>query len=150
MQIESFYEPDSGTWTYLLADPVNKVAAVIDPVWVYDPVSGHTDEQFIQTVLDHAAVLGWRIEWVLETHAHADHLTAAHWIRQKTGAQVACSRGICGVQENFVRVFNMHDVPTDGRQFDRLLQEGDPFHSGPCTSRSWKHRATPPTALPTT
>lgn len=130
MHIESFYEPDSGTWTYLLGDPDEKVAAIIDPVWVYDPVSGHTDESFVQSVLDRALDMGWRIEWVLETHAHADHLTAAGWIRGKTGAQIACGKGICGVQENFVRVFNMNNVATDGSQFDRLLQDGDTITLG--------------------
>lgn len=130
MHIESFYESDSGTWTYLLGDPREKVAAVIDPVWVYDPVSGHADKRFAQGVLDRADELGFRIEWVLETHAHADHLTAAAWIRGKTGAKTACGKGICGVQENFVAVFNMPAVPTDGRQFDRLLQHGDTIELG--------------------
>lgn len=130
MHIESFYEPDTGTWTYLLADPEQNVAAIIDPVWVYDPVSGQTDESFAQGILDRAREMGWRIDWVLETHAHADHLTAAGWIREKTGARIACGKGICGVQENFVRVFNMNQVPTDGRQFDRLLQDGDTLTLG--------------------
>lgn len=130
MQIESFYEPVTGTWTYLLGDDLEKAAAIIDPVWLYDPVSGQTDEVFVQNVLDRAAALGWRVEWVLETHAHADHLTAADWIRKKTGARIACSRGICGVQENFVRVFNMREAATDGSQFDRLLQHGDTLSLG--------------------
>jgi len=125
MEIKSFYEPASGTWTHLLADPASKTAAVIDPVLVYNPVSGMTDSGFIQQVLDAADQGGYRIEWVLETHAHADHLTAADLIRQTSGARIACSRGICAVQENFVKVFNMKDVPTDGSQFDRLLAEGD-------------------------
>lgn len=130
MQIESFYEPGTGTWTYLLGDVVEKVAAIIDPVWVYDPVSGQTDETFIQGVLDRAAEEGWRVDWVLETHAHADHLTAADWVRRKTGARIACSRGICSVQENFVHVFNMHEEAVDGRQFDRLLEDGDKLSLG--------------------
>lgn len=130
MHIESFYESESGTWTYLLGDPETKVAAVIDPVWVYDPVSGRADEHFVQGVLDRAAELDWCIEWVLETHAHADHLSAAAWIRRQCGARIACGKGICGVQENFVHVFNMYDVATDGRQFDRLLQGGDTIALG--------------------
>ena len=133
MHIESFYEPDTGTWTYLLGDPDQKVAAIIDPVWAYDPVSGQTDESFAQGILDRAREMGWRIDWVLETHAHADHLTAAGWIRGKTGARIACGKGICSVQENFVRVFNMNQVPTDGRQFDRLLQDGDTLTLGSLT-----------------
>lgn len=130
MEISSFYEPDSGTWTHLLADPVEKLAAVIDPVLVFDPVSGNTDSAFINGVLDEAERSGYTVAWALETHAHADHLTAADVIRQRTGAKTACGRGICGVQKNFVRVFNMDTTPTDGRQFDRLLDEGDVIRLG--------------------
>ena len=125
MQIESFHEPESGTWTHLLADVDSGVAALIDPVWVYDPVSGMTDSRFIEAVLDAAAAAKCHIAWVLETHAHADHLTAADLVRRRTGAQIACSRGICEVQKTFARVFDMQSVPTDGSQFDRLLVEGD-------------------------
>jgi len=130
MEIKSFYEPDSGTWTHLLADSGKKAAVIIDPVWVFDPVSGQADTDFIDQVLEVAERAGYRIEWVLETHAHADHLTAADLVRQRTGAKVACSRGIRGVQKNFTRVFNMTDAATDGSQFDRLLVEGDVIKLG--------------------
>jgi len=130
MKISSFYEPDSGTWTHLLADPVEQMAAIIDPVWVYDPVSGQTDTAFIEQVLAEAERAGYSIQWVLETHAHADHLTAAELVRRRTGAKTACGRGICGVQKNFARVFNMEQTPTDGSQFDRLLVEGDGIQLG--------------------
>lgn len=130
MEIRSFHEPDSGTWTYLLADPDSGAAAVIDPVWVYDPVSGKTDRGFIDEVMQDADAAGWRIEWVLETHAHADHLSAAEVVRAATGARLACGAGITTVQRNFARVFNMSDVPTEGHPFDRLLSEGDELHVG--------------------
>ena len=130
MRIKSFHEPDSGTWTYLLLDPDTKAAAIIDPVLVFDPVSGLTDVSFIDEVLAAAQNENCRVEWVLETHAHADHLTAADLVRQKTGARIACSRGICGVQENFTPVFNMVDTPADGSQFDRLLDDGDVVELG--------------------
>ena len=130
MKISSFYEPDSGTWTHLLADPVEQKAAIIDPVLVYDPVSGQTDTAFIEQVLAEAERAGYSIQWVLETHAHADHLTAAEWVKRKTGAKTACGRGICGVQKNFAKVFNMEQTPTDGSQFDRLLVEGDGIQLG--------------------
>ena len=130
MEIRSFHEPDTGTWTYLLADPDTGAAAVIDPVWVYDPVGGQTDSDFIDTVLESARANGWRIEWVLETHAHADHLSAAERVCSATGASLACGAGITSVQRNFARVFNLPDLPTDGRQFDRLLREGDTLQLG--------------------
>lgn len=130
MEIQSFHEPDSGTWTHLLADPASRQAAIIDPVWVFDPVSGIANPAFIDNVLEAAEREGYRITWVLETHAHADHLTAADLIRRRTRAKIACGRGICGVQENFVRVFNMTGTPTDGSQFDRLLSDGDEIELG--------------------
>jgi len=130
MEIKSFYEPDSGTWTHLLADSSEKAAAIIDPVWVFDPVSGLADTAFIDQVLAVAEQAGYRVEWVLETHAHADHLTAADLLRRRTGAKIACSRGICGVQENFARVFNMTETATDGSQFDRLLEDGEVIQLG--------------------
>ncbi len=135
MEIKSFYEPDSGTWTHLLADPASRQAMIIDPVWVFDPVSGCADAAFIYEVLEAAEKKGYRITWVLETHAHADHLTAANLIRSRTQAKIACGRGICGVQENFVRVFNMTNTPVDGSQFDRLLSEGDEIELGELSIR---------------
>lgn len=130
LKISSFYEPDSGTWTHLLANTAEQKAAIIDPVLVYDPVSGQTDTAFIEQVLAEAERAGYSIQWVLETHAHADHLTAAELVRQRTGAKTACGRGICGVQQNFARVFNMEQTPADGSQFDRLLVEGDSIALG--------------------
>jgi glyoxylase-like metal-dependent hydrolase (beta-lactamase superfamily II) len=125
VEITPSYEPESGTWTYLLADPVQSVAAIIDPVWVFDPVSGRVSTQLIDALLNIAQQRNYRIEWVLETHAHADHLSSAGHIREKTGARIAIGRGICAVQKTFTRVFNLTDVATDGSQFDRLLDDGD-------------------------
>lgn len=130
MEIAPFYESDSGTWTYLLSNPDTQTAAIIDPVWVYDPVSGGVDSTFIDQVLETARRKNLKIVWVLETHAHADHLTAAGEIRRRTGARIACGKGICSVQETFARVFNETDLATDGRQFDRLLGEGDSIDLG--------------------
>lgn len=130
MDIIPFHEPESGTWTYVLSDKRTQVAAIIDPVWVYDPVSGMTDTEFIDRVLAVVREKGLSLDWVLETHAHADHLTAAAEIRRRTGAQIACGKGICSVQKTFARVFNMVGLATDGSQFDRLLEEGDCFKLG--------------------
>ena len=125
VEITPSYEPESGTWTYLLADPAQSAAAIIDPVWVFDPVSGRVSTQLIDALLNIAQQRNYRIEWVLETHAHADHLSSAGYIREKTGARIAIGRGICAVQKTFTRVFNLTDVATDGSQFDRLLDDGD-------------------------
>ena len=130
LEITPFYEPQSGTWTYLVADTSDHVAAIIDPVWVYDSVSGLVDNAFIDQVLDVARDQDLKIEWVLETHAHADHLTAAGKIRKQTGAKIACGRGICAVQETFAPVFGLDRFESDGRQFDRLLEDGDKIRLG--------------------
>lgn len=130
MDIQSFYEADTGTWTHLLADPASGAAAIIDPVWVFDPVSGLTDDGFIGQALAVAESRGYRIEWVLETHAHADHLSAAELVRARTGARVACGQGIRQVQRTFAPVFAMDGAEVDGSQFDRLLREGDILQLG--------------------
>lgn len=125
LDITPAYEPESGTWSYLVADTASKSAAIIDPVWVFNPVSGLANTAFIDQLLDHALQCGYRIEWVLETHAHADHLSSAGYIHERTGARTAIGRGICSVQKNFAKVFNLTDLPVDGSQFGRLLSEGD-------------------------
>jgi glyoxylase-like metal-dependent hydrolase (beta-lactamase superfamily II) len=130
MDIRSFHEADSGTWTYLLADSASGTAAIIDPVWRYDPVSGKADLDFTLSVLEHVTAGGFDLQWVLETHAHADHLSSAAYIREQTGAKVAIGRGIREVQSNFAQVFNLEGFSADGSQFDRLLGEGDSIELG--------------------
>ena len=130
MDITPFYEEYSGTWTYLLSDTTTQSAAIIDPVWVYDPVSGAADTAFTGAILATAEERGCDIEWVLETHAHADHLSSGAYIRERTGAKIAIGRGICAVQQTFVKVYNLQDVPADGSQFDRLLGDGDLIRLG--------------------
>lgn len=129
-EITPFYEPESATWSYLVADSDSGSAAIIDPVWVYDPVSGIANPEHSNGILDAAKGRGYTLEWVLETHAHADHLSAAGHIRRCTGAKIAIGRGICAVQQTFAGVFTLEDVATDGSQFDRLLVEGDVIHLG--------------------
>lgn len=130
MLIESFYEAESGTWTHLLADTDQQAAAIIDPVWVYDPVSGQASREFIDRVLKRAGELKCQLQWVLETHAHADHLSAGALIRRETGAKIGIGQGIRSVQENFRKVYDLPSLATDGRQFDRLFAEGDELQLG--------------------
>ncbi|MEJ8568704.1 MBL fold metallo-hydrolase [Elongatibacter sediminis] len=130
MDILPFYEPQTGTWSYLLVDPGEHAAALVDPVLEFDPVSGLTDTSFVDAILNAADERGARIQWVLETHAHADHLTAADYVRRKHGARVVIGRGIRAVQRTFQRVFDFTDLSTDGRQFDRLVDEGDVIRLG--------------------
>jgi len=135
MEITPSYEAQSGTWSYLLADTEHRVAAIIDPVWVFDPVSGLVDSAFVEHLLELARSAGFRIEWVLETHAHADHLTAAGYVRERTGARIAIGHHIRSVQKTFVQAFNLEDVAIDGSQFDRLVEDGDVIELGALSIR---------------
>lgn len=130
LEVVPFFETQSCTWSYLVADRKSGAAAIIDPVWVYDPVSGRADDAFTKKILDRASERGWTVGWVLETHAHADHLSSGGLIRQLTGASVAIGSGIRQVQQTFAAVYHLPDLHTDGRQFDRLLADGDEIELG--------------------
>lgn len=125
LSIEALFDEATFTVTYLLADPASRRAAIVDPVRDYDPKSGRLSTASADRLLARLAERGLTLDWVLETHAHADHLTAAPYLRQKTGAKVAIGEHIRAVQQIFRDVFNAPDVSTDGREFDRLLRDGD-------------------------
>lgn len=129
--IEHFYDEPTGTISYVVADPVTGYAAVVDPVLGYDPVSGRTDSAPARRLLDHIDGHDLRLQWILETHAHADHLTAAQWIKQSHGGTVAIGEGIRSVQAHFAAVFNLGpSFVADGNQFDHLFEDGEVFQIG--------------------
>ena len=103
---------------------------MIDPVLDFDPKSGRTGTAFADAILAAAAGEGARIAWILETHAHADHLTAAPYLKEKTGAEIAIGAEITRVQKVFKPIFNAAEMPTDGSQFDRLFKDGERFAIG--------------------
>ncbi len=123
--IEAFFDEATFTVTYLVADPVTRKAAVIDPVLDFDPASGRIATGSADAVLIAAQDKGWSIELVLETHAHADHLSAAQHIKAATGAVVAIGDHIADVQKIFGPVFAADDLVADGSAFDRLLADGE-------------------------
>jgi len=128
--IEAFFDEPSNTVSYLVGDPATRAAAVIDPVLDFDPASGETDAQSVDTILDAARKGGWRIEMVLETHAHADHLSGAPLIKLATGAWIGIGSHIRDVQRIFRPVFAMDTLATDGSDFDRLFEDGERFALG--------------------
>jgi glyoxylase-like metal-dependent hydrolase (beta-lactamase superfamily II) len=129
--VASFHDPTTSTLTYVVYDRDGGGAAVIDPVLDFDPVTARISTGSADRVLDFVREHRLTVDWVLETHAHADHLTAAAYIRRSTGAQVAIGRGITRVQERFKAVFGLgDDFAADGREFDRLFDDGDTFAIG--------------------
>ncbi len=128
--IEAFFDEPTNTVTYLVADPATGDAAVIDPVHDFDPASGEVDSASVDRVLAMADARGWRIVMVLETHAHADHLSGAPLIKARTGAWIGIGAHIRDVQKIFRPVFNLTDLKTDGSDFDRLFADGDRFALG--------------------
>jgi glyoxylase-like metal-dependent hydrolase (beta-lactamase superfamily II) len=126
--IQSFLDPATNTVTYLVGDPDTGAAAIIDPVLDYDAESGATTTGSLDAVLAAADTAGLKIVWLLETHAHADHLSGADALRRRTGAPIGVGSGIVRVQETFARTFGV-DQPK-AEVFDRLFADGDRFHIG--------------------
>jgi glyoxylase-like metal-dependent hydrolase (beta-lactamase superfamily II) len=128
--IEAFFDEPTFTVSYLVGDPQTSQAVVIDPVLDFDPASGKADGRSAQRVLDAAQARGWTIAMVLETHAHADHLSAAPLIKAKTGALIGIGEHIREVQKVFRPIFDASDLKTDGSDFDRLFADGERFMVG--------------------
>ena len=129
-RIEAFFDPATYTISYLVSDPATGRGAVIDPVLDFDPASGRTATTSADKILAAAGAAGVRIDWVLETHAHADHLSAAQHLKQRSGAKLAIGAAIADVQAAFRDLFDATDMAPDGRQFDRLLRDGDTLPLG--------------------
>lgn len=123
--IDAFFDPATFTITYLVGDAASGRAAIIDPVLDYDHRSGKATTSSADRVLARAEERGLKVDWILETHAHADHLTAAPLLKARTGAQVVIGEHIREVQATFAKVFNAADVSGDGREFDRLVRDGE-------------------------
>ena len=123
--IEAFFDAPTNTISYLVGDPATRAAAVIDPVLDFDLPSGVADTRSAERIVAFARDQDWRIAMVLETHAHADHLSAAPFIKARTGAWIGIGAHIRDVRRIFRPVFAMIDLRTDGSDFDRLFEEGD-------------------------
>ncbi len=128
--IKAFFDEPTNTVSYLVADPKTKRAAIVDPVLDYDHASGKASAKSTDLILDAAKKDGLTIDWVLETHAHADHLSGAPYIKLKTGAKVGIGEHIRDVQKIFRPVFNATDLSGDGSEFDHLFADGERFPLG--------------------
>lgn len=128
LEITAFFDEATNSVSYLLADPAGKACAVIDPVLDYDPATQAMETRSADRILAAAAADGLKVEWVLETHPHADHLSAAAYIRSRTGAKIAVGKRICEVQRTFA--CQSQEVKPDGRDFDRLVEDGERIEFG--------------------
>lgn len=129
--IEAFYDATTGTFTYVVYACEGSLCAVIDPVLDYDPKSGGTSTVSADRVIAFVKAHGLRVQWLLETHAHADHLSAAQYLKEVLGGEIAIGESIRTVQSTFRRIFNLgEDMPVDGRQFDHLFATGETFSIG--------------------
>ena len=124
--VTPFHHKPTGSWTYVVMDADTKAAAIVDPVLDYDWRSGRTGTASADQVVAHCREQGAKVAWILETHAHADHLSAAQHLRAALGGKVAIGRGVLQVQDTFKKVFGLGaEFAADGSDFDRLLADGE-------------------------
>ena len=129
--VHAFFDEATNTITYVVSDPQGSSCAVIDSVLDFDYPSGHTDTRAADAVIAHIKARGLKLDWILETHVHADHLSAAPYLQEALGGQLGIGERITVVQDTFGKVFNEGTrFARDGSQFDRLFKDGDSFMIG--------------------
>jgi glyoxylase-like metal-dependent hydrolase (beta-lactamase superfamily II) len=130
-EIASFFDPATYTVTYVVSDPATREAAIVDSVLDFDPNSGRTTTASADTVIDYVTSHNLKVTWLLETHAHADHFSAAPYLQEKLGGKIAIGADIVTVQTVFGKLFNAGtEFERDGSQFDALFKDGDTFTIG--------------------
>lgn len=128
--IHSFFDPDTSTVTHVVSDPDTRCAAIIDSVLDFDPKSGRISHASADRAIDYVRQAGLTVEWLLETHAHADHLSAAPYLKEKLGGKIGIGRHIRDVQHVFKKIFNAGDMDTEGADFDHLFDDDERFRIG--------------------
>ena len=129
-EIQAFFDEATYTVTYVVTDPATGRAAVVDPVLDFDAASGRTSTRSADTVIDAVRQAGATVDWILETHVHADHLSAAPYLQGVLGGKKAIGRNVTEVQATFQKIYNLDHLATDGSQFDHLFADGDQFTIG--------------------
>jgi glyoxylase-like metal-dependent hydrolase (beta-lactamase superfamily II) len=129
--VKSFFDEPTFTVSYVVSDALTKKAAIIDSVWNFDHAAGRTSFESADEIIAYVQAEGLTVEWILETHAHADHLSAAPYLQSKLGGKLAIGREIVTVQGVFGKIFNEGtEFARDGSQFDQLLDDGDTLMIG--------------------
>lgn len=135
--VVEFFDPATYTYSYVVIDPASQHCAIIDSVLDYDAASGRTSHASAERIVAFVRARGLHVEWLLETHVHADHLSAAPFLKRELGGQLAIGENIRVVQNTFGKLFNAgSEFATDGSQFDRLLRDGDEFRIGELRGRA--------------
>jgi glyoxylase-like metal-dependent hydrolase (beta-lactamase superfamily II) len=133
--VQAFHDEATFTVTYVVSDPATRKAAIVDPVHDFDAASGRISTRSADAVIDYVRSRNLEVDWILETHVHADHLSGAPYIQEQLGGNIAIGAQVGTVQETFKRIFNLADLATDGSQFDRLFADGDTFSVGGIAAR---------------
>jgi glyoxylase-like metal-dependent hydrolase (beta-lactamase superfamily II) len=129
--VEAFFDAATNTISYVISDPKTKACAVVDSVMDIDHASGRITHDHADRIVDHITTNGLALEWIIETHVHADHLSGAPYLQEKLGGKIGISARIMQVQETFGKIFNEGtDFQRDGSQFDALFQDGDRYKIG--------------------
>lgn len=128
--VRAFFDRPTGSLQYVFHDPVTKHAAIVDPVWNYYPEAGAVTTESADEILDYIARNGLQVDWILDTHPHADHFSAGPYLKEKLGAPHGIGEKVVDVQALWQGLYNLPDLPIDGRQWDRLFAEGDEFRVG--------------------
>ncbi|WP_426193174.1 MBL fold metallo-hydrolase [Massilia sp. DWR3-1-1] len=137
LHVEGYYDPATSTVSYIVLDPATRRCALIDSVLDYDPKSGRTSTASADTLIARVGALGATVEWILETHVHADHLTAAPYLQEKLGGKIGIGRHITTVQQVFGELFNAgSEMARDGSQFDQLFADDAQFAIGNLACRA--------------
>lgn len=130
-EVRSFFDPATFTVSHVVREPGGTHCAIIDPVRNFDPKSGRTSTESVDAVIAYVLAEGLTVDWILETHVHADHLSAGPYLKESLGGQTGVGAQITAVQETFAGVFNTgSDFATDGRQFDHLFADGESISIG--------------------
>lgn len=135
-EVHTVHHKETGTFSYVVHDPACREAAIIDPVLDFDSAAARTATTTADALIEHVRALDLKVIWILETHAHADHLSAAPYLQEQLGGRIGIGRGITAVQNTFRDVLNLGDeLQPDGSQFDHLFEDDERFTIGKLTAR---------------
>jgi glyoxylase-like metal-dependent hydrolase (beta-lactamase superfamily II) len=137
-RVQAFYDDSTGTVSYVVSDPTTRSAAIIDPVLDFDPKSARTTTASADRLVAYVTEQKLKVEWILETHAHADHLSAAHHLQGRLGGRIAIGEHIREVQAVFKKLYHLdRGFVADGQPFDHLFRDGEVFHIGSVEATAW-------------